>query len=220
MSGTEPAQAPARASGGTWSRIAPVVAASFVQGFLSMGFQLVASRQLAPFFGTTLFVWAFIISTFLAAFSIGALAGGACSRGGASGIARAAAVFGVIGTAGFAFTAFAGHASLQAIDSAFPDLAIALALACPLLFFVPVMALSAVLPLFIELLSRRGGGGGLSAGIIYGVSTVGNITGVMATAFLLIPNLPTSRILVLWAAAAAACFWAFRALMKGAAETT
>src|SRR2546430_7393855 len=51
----------------------------FCLGMLSMGLQLVASRVLAPFFGTSIFVWASLITTFLAAFSTGSFIGGAVS---------------------------------------------------------------------------------------------------------------------------------------------
>jgi hypothetical protein len=50
-----------------------------VLGVLSMGLQLLASRVLAPFFGNSIFVWASLITTFLAAFSTGSFVGGAVS---------------------------------------------------------------------------------------------------------------------------------------------
>ena len=73
--------------------------------------------------------------------------------------------------------------------------------------------LSAVLPVFTEVLVRKGGGGGASTGTIYGVSTLGNISGVMVTTFLLIPHFPTSTLLILWMAAAAGCFGTFQKLV-------
>ena len=45
-------------------------------GILSMGFQLLASRLLNPHFGSSIIVWAWLISTFLAAFSTGSMVGG------------------------------------------------------------------------------------------------------------------------------------------------
>jgi hypothetical protein len=84
-----------------------------------------------------------------------------------------------------------------------------LGLACALLFLLPVAALSAMLPIFTEVLVKGGNKGGLSSGLVYGVSTFGNIFGVMATAFVLIPRWPTSAILTGWAVAAAVCFFLF-----------
>jgi len=193
-----------------------VIAAAFAQGFLSMGFQLVASRILAPWFGTTLVVWAFIISTFLAAFSIGAMAGGAVSRRSGPRIGRAMSVIALLGTAGFAVVAFFGRTLSGLVDGAVPSTELALLIVCPALFLAPVACLSAVLPVFTEVLVRRGGGGGASTGTIYGVSTLGNISGVMVTAFVLIPHVPTSTMLVVWLVAGAACFWTFQRLVAGA----
>src|SRR2546423_12186209 len=51
----------------------------FLLGMLSMGLQLVASRVLSPFFGSSIFVWASLITAFLAAFSTGSFIGAAIS---------------------------------------------------------------------------------------------------------------------------------------------
>ena len=47
-----------------------------ILGILSMGFQLLGSRLLNPHFGSSIIVWAWLISTFLAAFSLGSMLGG------------------------------------------------------------------------------------------------------------------------------------------------
>ena len=82
-----------------------------------MGFQLVASRLLAPVFGTTLFVWAFIISTFLSAFSAGALIGGLISRLDARRVRNAIVVIGIIGSGSLGFTAEIGRETIAYFDS-------------------------------------------------------------------------------------------------------
>jgi uncharacterized membrane protein len=81
-----------------------------------MGFQLIASRLLAPVFGTTLFVGAFIISTFLAAFS-GALIGGSISRLDARRVRNAIVVIGIIGSGSLGFTAEIGRETIAYFDS-------------------------------------------------------------------------------------------------------
>ena len=191
-----------------------IVGAALLQGFLSMGFQLVATRVVAPFFGATLIVWAFVISTFLLAFSGGAFVGGVCSRLRAAAIERSMIAIGLAGVAGFVLTAEFGHALLAVIDRNVHRIEIGLGLACALLFLLPVAALSSLLPIFTELLVKGGSRGGLSTGLIYGVSTLGNILGVMVSAFVLIPRLHTTTILAGWAVAAAICFALFAAIVK------
>ena len=48
------------------------------------------------------------------------------------------------------------------------------------------------------LFRSRGTPPGKASGVVYGVSTLGNIAGVMLTAFVLIPHLPVSTLLLLW----------------------
>jgi hypothetical protein len=187
------------------------------QGFLSMGFQLVATRLLAPFFGSTLFVWSFVISTFLAAFSIGAIVGGLFSQFQARRLMRNLIALVLIGLAGYLVTAIEGHAILQRIDASFDNSFLALGLSCFALFFFPVLCLSALLPIFTEALMSSGFRGGMSTGVVYGISTLGNITGVMVTAFILIPSFATSTILQGWTVAAAICFAMFVGLISRAA---
>jgi hypothetical protein len=182
---------------------------AFFQGFLSMGFQLVATRLLAPFFGSTLFVWSFVISTFLAAFSIGAILGGLFSQLAPRRLMGNLVALVAIGLAGYLVTATQGHVILQGIDAGFDNSFVALGLSCSVLFFFPVVCLSALLPIFTEALMSSGLRGGMSTGVVYGISTLGNISGVMVTAFVLIPSFATSTILQGWTVAAAICFAMF-----------
>ena len=81
------------------------------------------------------------------------------------------------------------------------------------LFGPPVLTLSSVTPIAIELLSETGVQAGRAAGRLYGISTVGNIAGVFLTALVLIPNFSLPTILVGWTMTAAVCFAAFVFLM-------
>lgn len=183
-----------------------VLILALIQGFLSMGFQLVASRLLAPHFGTTIIVWAFLISSFLAAFSAGSFAGGAISKLDERRQAAAVTALAFAGVGSFAVVAFAGRSILRVIEPSFEDAWAGIGVACAILFFVPVTTLSALLPIYAELLGRGDRGVGVSSGLVYGTSTLGNITGVMVTAFALIPNFPTFELLVGWLAVAVASF--------------
>lgn len=171
-------------------------------GILSMGFQLLASRLLNPYFGSSIIVWAWLISTFLAAFSIGSMLGGWISnltpaprnRGQLAGV--------VIAVASLAVTAAFGRSLLGQIEIVFEDISTALLVSCVGIFFLPVTALSSFGPQCVQFLATRGTPPGKASGIIYGVSTLGNIAGVMLTAFALIPRFPVSTLLYLWLAVA------------------
>ena len=174
-------------------------------GILSMGFQLLASRLLNPHFGSSIIVWAWLISTFLAAFSTGSMVGGWISNLAPVPRHRWQWSGAVAAVATLALTAFFGRALLDQIELAFPEVSTALLVSCAGLFFLPVAALSLFGPQCVQYLAARGTPPGKASGVIYGVSTLGNIAGVMLTAFVLIPHLRVSTLLYLWLGVALVC---------------
>ena len=185
-----------------------------VLGVLSMGFQLLASRLLSPHFGSSIIVWAWLISTFLAAFSLGSLLGGWISNRPALQRRRAQLAVAALGLAAFALTAAGGAALLDRIELAFADINLGLFVSCLALFFAPVAALSSFGPQCVQYLAARGTPPGAASGLVYGVSTVGNIAGVMLTAFALIPHVRVSVLLYLWLAVAGAGLAGLLALLR------
>jgi hypothetical protein len=173
-----------------------------VLGILSMGFQLLASRLLNPHFGSSIVVWAWLISTFLAAFSVGSILGGIISNLPEAPRRRAGFTCAAIAVVTLGVVAFFGRALLAAIESAVADVGVAIAVSCVGIFFLPVTALSTFGPQCVQYLASRGTPPGKASGVVYGVSTLGNIAGVMLTAFVLIPHLPVSTLLLLWLAVA------------------
>ncbi len=167
-------------------------------GILSMGFQLLASRLLNPHFGSSIIVWAWLISTFLAAFSIGSMVGGWISNLAPAPRRRGQVIGVVIAVASLSLVAAFGRDLLGQIEVAFADVSTALLVSCVGIFFLPVTALSTFGPQCVQFLATRGTPPGKASGIVYGVSTMGNIAGVMLTAFALIPYFPVSTLLYLW----------------------
>jgi hypothetical protein len=208
--------APARSPRGL---LAALCAVTFFQGNVSMGYQLVGSRLLYPYFGSTIYVWALLISTFLLSFSLGSFIGGHVSRL-EPGRARRQLLLrlSLAGVAGFLVTAALGRRLLDAIDPAQGSQTLDLALACGALFLVPVCATSALSPVLADLASRLGRAAGPASGLVYGVSTAGNITGILLTVFVLIPRLPVSTILYMWLAAAVLLYASFHLLESALAR--
>jgi len=178
---------------------------AFVLGFLSMGFQLVASKLLAPYFGSSIIVWAFLISTFLSAFSCGSFLGGWISKKALPIKRIVVRMILVVGISGFAVTAFCGRPFLSLIDMYVQSLSIGLLMNCSLLFFVPITMVSSIIPIITDILAKRGLSAGVASGLVYGISTVGNISGVMGTTFILIPNFRISSILEAWVLVSLLC---------------
>ena len=167
-----------------------------------MGFQLLASRLLNPHFGSSIVVWAWLISTFLAAFSAGSMIGGSISNLPSASRRRAAGIGALVAVVTLALVAVFGRTLLTVIETTFTDVSVAIAVSCVGIFFLPVTALSTFGPQCVQYLASRGTPPGKASGVVYGVSTLGNIAGVMLTAFVLIPNLRVSTLLQLWLAVA------------------
>ena len=167
-------------------------------GVLSMGFQLLASRLLNPHFGSSIIVWAWLISTFLAAFSTGSMVGGWISNLPPVPRQRGQITGAILAVITLAITAFFGRALLGFIEITFPDMSTGLLVSCVGIFFLPVTSLSLFGPQCVQFLASRGTPPGKASGIVYGVSTLGNIAGVMLTAFALIPHFRVSTLLYLW----------------------
>jgi hypothetical protein len=183
-------------------------------GVLSMGFQLLASRLLNPHFGSSIIVWAWLISTFLAAFSLGSIVGGWISNLVPGPRRRGQFIGAGLAIASLALTATWGRGLLDQIEVAFPEMSTALFVSCVGLFFLPVTALSSFGPQCVQFLAVRGTPPGKASGIVYGVSTLGNIAGVMLTAFALIPHFHVSTLLYVWLAVALVSLAALLGLLR------
>jgi len=170
----------------------------FCLGMLSMGLQLVASRVLAPFFGTSIFVWASLITTFLAAFSTGSFIGGAISGTPPATQRKMMASVMSIGSGALLFNSLACYAVCDWLDLRIENLPAKLITTCLLLYFVPITALSTITPVSVAYYNRHGKSAGRAAGLLTGVSTLGNIAGVLVAALVLIPTFGVHNLLHLW----------------------
>lgn len=176
----------------------------FLLGMLSMGLQLVASRVLAPFFGSSIFVWASLITTFLAAFSIGSFIGAGVSAKSVLQQRRIVAALMILCSVALLFNSLGSYAVCDWLDLRIESLPAKLILTCALLYFIPVMSLSSITPVCIAWYDRQEKAAGRSAGVMNGVSTLGNIIGVLVAAFALIPTFGTRTLLHVWWIASAA----------------
>lgn len=188
-------------------------------GILSMGFQLLASRLLNPHFGSSIIVWAWLISTFLAAFSLGSIVGGWVSNLAPEPRRRGQMTGVVLAVASLALVALFGRDLLGRIEVAFEDVSTALLVSCVGIFFLPVTALSTFGPQCVQFLASRGTPPGKASGVVYGVSTLGNIAGVMLTAFALIPHFRVSTLLYLWLGVAVVSLGALLRLLRVSSTT-
>jgi len=175
----------------------------FVSGMASLGVEFGASRLLAPYFGTSLYVWGVLIGLVLISLSIGYVLGGRLADRRPS----ADLLFQLTAWAGLwiGLIPLVAYPILLESQQGFASLSVGLVLgtllAVVMLFAVPVVLLGCVSPFAIRLLLRDVGTGGNTAGAVYGLSTAGSILGTFLPVFWMIPTFGTRPTLIIFSVA-------------------
>jgi len=176
---------------------------AFVVGGVLMGFEMLGSRYLFPYFGGGIGTWASLISTVLCALSIGYFAGGAfVDRYHSARIIAGAILLAAIYLALVPATADPVMANIL---KSIGDGPAAILLASAALLLIPLSLLGTFSPVAVGLLTRSAEKSGGVAGLVYGVSTIGNVAGTLITTFMLIPTIGSRSITYLYAVALAVC---------------
>src|SRR5919204_1977681 len=159
--------------------------AVFTSGAALLCMELAASRVLAPFFGSSLFVWGALIGVVLAGLAVGYWAGGAL----ADRMPTPGLLVSVIGLGAVLVLAIPllDEPVLEAVVDWDPGPRLDPVLASVLLFGAPSVVLAGVTPIAVRLRARRVDRIGSTAGRLFSISTVGSIAGTFATAFWLVP---------------------------------
>lgn len=153
-------------------------------GFFVMGVELLGGRLLAPYFGSSIFVWGALIAVFMTALAVGYLIGGQLSlrspslRGlGLLLIAEALLALPVI---------LFGDAVFDALSFSIEDPRYGSLLAAFLMFSAPTVFSGMVSPYAVRLLIDNVERSGQSAGRLYFASTLGSAGGTILTTFYLV----------------------------------
>jgi len=195
----------------------------FGSGAVLMALEIVGSRVLAPYFGSSVYVWGSLISIFLAALSLGYYLGGvAADRWPHPGVLAL-----TLGTAGLLILVLpvAARPILEAFSTWDLGPRLSPLLASVVLFALPSILMGATSPFAIKLAATTLATVGNTAGVLYAISTAGSIVGTLLTAFVLIPAMGVRAILYalggsLMVFSALMALWAARALRRTAAAVT
>jgi predicted membrane-bound spermidine synthase len=176
---------------------------AFVVGGVLMGFEMLGSRYLFPYFGGGIGTWASLISTVLCALAIGYFA--------ASAIAdrlrtpRTIALAILIAAAYLAFVPLSADPVMSGILDRLGDGPSAVLLASTALLLAPLSLLGTFSPIAVAILTRSAAEAGRVSGLVYGVSTIGNVVGTLFTTFTLIPTIGSRAITYIFAVVLAGC---------------
>ena len=170
-----------------------LVVLAFAGGLTSLGLEIAASRLLAPFFGTSTYIWGALIGLVLLYLTLGYYVGGwAADRWPRADYlyrltAVAAALVLVIPVVSRPILLF----SQQALNSFAVGAFVGALLAVILLFAPAVILLGMVSPWVIRLRVNAVDNTGRASGGVYAISTAGSILGAFLPAFWWIPSFGT-----------------------------
>lgn len=167
---------------------------AFISGFIIMAIELLGGRILAPYFGSSIYVWGSIITVFMLSLSVGYLIGGkltlhnpSLKRHGSFFVAAAIALLPVIFFANTIMEAL----FLSITDPRYGSLVVSL-----MLFFLPTAILGMVAPYSIRLLVVDSHSSGHVAGSLYFISTLGSAIGTLGTSFYFVLWFEVNQILM------------------------
>lgn len=159
-------------------------AIAFFSGFVLMGYEILGGRAIAPYYGSSIYVWGALISVTLAGLSVGYAVGGRLADRGADHKTLSRVLFVPAALiAAFPLYGYACCRCLYALElnSRLGSLALSAAL-----FLVPCAFIGAVTPILMRTLAVATGKTGSAAGNVYAISTLGNIAGTLFTSFFLV----------------------------------
>jgi len=165
----------------------------FISGAVLMALEIVGSRVLAPYFGSSIFVWGSLISVVMTALSIGYYWGGWLSAREPS-YGKLLILLLTPGVMIF-FLPLLYPSINEWIASIDFGHRLNPLIACSALFLFPGIFLGTISPYVIRLAATQLHTVGSTAGTLYDVSTCGSIAGTLLTAFYLIPLLGVSNII-------------------------
>ncbi len=170
-----------------------ILSLAFVTGFSIMCFELLGGRMLAPYFGSSVYVWGSIITVFMLALSIGYLSGGKFSLYNPS-IKRFSAIF-MLAALSMLPTIFYSENIFEFVFERIEDPRYGSLVASTFVFFVPSIIMGMIAPYSVRILTVSAGTSGQTAGFLYFVSTLGSAIGTIMTSFYLVLWLEVNQIL-------------------------
>lgn len=166
----------------------------FSCGWFVMLTELVGARVLAPYFGNSIYVWGSVIAIFLLAMAVGYALGGSLTQRLRSYLVPV--LVAVLAGIYVAATPLYQDALSNWLYNTGVHVKWGSLIATVILYGLPMIMLGMVSPYAIQIATRTHSEAGSRAGILYALSTVGSFLGCLVTAFVLIPGMPMSYVIV------------------------
>jgi len=171
----------------------------FISGMTSLALEMCASRLLAAYFGTSLFIWANLIGLILVYLTVGYFIGGRLADRYPS--EQVLCTITAMAALSISTLPFISQViltwSVTGLEQVSVSIFFSSLLGTILLFAVPVTLLGLVSPFAIRLVTKEVGRSGKTSGSLYAISTLGSILGAFLPVLWLIPAFGVRRTLLI-----------------------
>ena len=167
----------------------------FVADAIYMILELIASRLLAPFFGTTNLVWTAVIGIILLSNSVGNYIGGKIAD--KKNVEKRLIILLLTISVLIFIIPIIQTNSLSFLSNSIKDTKIGAIVSTVILFFLPSMFLGCISPIVIKLKMKDLENAGKTSGKIYAIATIGSLFGTFLGGFYLIPHFGCNQLLIL-----------------------
>ncbi|MDQ5944002.1 MAG: hypothetical protein QG658_68 [Patescibacteria group bacterium] len=176
-----------------------LITVALINGAVIMIVELTGSRIVAPYFGSSLYVWTAIIGSILVALSVGYWYGGRLSDRFPSErvLARILLVAAIV----LLVTRLVQDVVLTVLASLNPGVLLGSILATIVLFIPTTFTLGMVSPFVAKLTMRDQKHAGEGVGLVFSAGTIGSIVGTFLTGYVLFQYIGSARIILLCVAA-------------------
>lgn len=167
-----------------------LLVAVFVGGAAVLSLEILGTRILGPYYGVDLFLWSALITTTLAALSIGYLIGGRLADR-TPRLLRLCVSVGIAGV--WVLLIPVVKFPVLSLTEQF-GLRVAVLMASVILFFPPLMLLGTICPLAVKLRVEGMNEVGRTVGNLYAISTIASVFSALLSGFFFIPMVGVNRL--------------------------
>jgi len=165
----------------------------FITGAVILVLEILGTRIIAPYYGTTIYVWSSLIGVTLVALASGYFIGGwIADKKPESNI-----LYLIIFFAALFILLIPLITNFVLIKTNFLGPRFGALISSAILFTIPLILLGMIAPYAIKLKTKKLKEVGISAGGLYGIATVGSFVGAILAGFYLIPNIGIKAIIYL-----------------------
>jgi predicted membrane-bound spermidine synthase len=165
-------------------RIASLYLTSIVCGFCMMALEILGGRLLQPVFGSSIDVWAAIISVFILSLSIGYVVGGRIADRSRSNLPLAVVI--LAAGAFYCLMCWYGLSFSHSLSEPIQTARWGVLLGALVLFLPPSLLLGSVSPMLVKLVFTNAAHVGRTTGTLYAIGSLGNVLGILVTDYWLL----------------------------------